>query len=70
MKNYKAIVRLVILVLTLVSAALLNSKPAAAVTCQGMCTIEYSDCLATCHGNGTCAALCGDGYQSCLKGCN
>lgn len=51
------------------SAVLLYIKPAVAQTCMGKCTINYADCLETCHGNGTCAALCGDGYQACLKKC-
>lgn len=65
----KMIARVVVLGVMVAGAVLLNSKPAAAQTCMGKCTINYADCLQTCHGNGTCAALCEDGYQACLKAC-
>lgn len=71
MSAYKrSIVRVILLGLMITGAALLNSKPVeAAITCQNQCSINYSNCLHNCHGLGTCAAICGTVYQSCLKRC-
>lgn len=71
MTAYKrTIARLSVLGVMIAGAALLSSKPAAAVTCQEECGIQDRNCLNNCHGNGTCAALCGDAEQLCLKDCS
>lgn len=71
MSTYRrAIVRLTLLALMVMGAALLNTKPVkASVSCQTQCSIQENNCVNNCHGSGTCRAICGQAFQMCLKGC-
>lgn len=69
MFSYRRAVTRLMFVGVLISGAALLNKPAAAVTCQVECSLQYRNCLDNCHGNGECAQICGEADQLCLKGC-
>lgn len=72
MSSYRrAITRLMFIGVLISSAVLLNNKPAAAVTCQEECYLQFGNCIHNdcLGGNGECFAVCDEAYGLCLKSC-
>ena len=69
MSVYKRLVaRLSLLGILTLGATLLN-QPEVAITCQENCLLQENKCANNCHGSGTCATICGEVEQMCLKRC-
>lgn len=66
----KAILRLCVLGVLVMSLILFTGAPVQADSCTAECNAQHILCVEECHGNQSCTADCLLNYEQCLLNCD